>query len=492
MSYDNPRNRNRLLNIAVASNLFAEISTKKNRNAINEPLLGSDQHFYLTPEIGNDKDVYNMPFLLDSGGSPWSEANSYLCYLVENKHSMQRPTDSVHRTAARLLDYKLFTEDEDIDWLNFGGKRISSRPSYRYFYYLTEVRGLSAEVVNQYTGDVYDFYKFVSDAWHPHISMKRVDSTKTARVYYSTHTGSGSREYLKRSQTKPTPPKKPTPLGYVYDDGEKLRPLSVEQIVELKQIINGVAWSPFERLLILIPLLTGARKQSVLTLRMRHIKQLVEAVPEVDGTRKLHIGPSTLVNTKHSKKQVLYFPPQLAVELEVYANCKQAKDRRDKFKKKYALSNPDLPTMNAGDIYLFLSEQGNCYYMGKDDPRYPRLRRAPSGQVADQLKRKIFRAASDCFPRDFYYHWLRATYAYLLWLSLQKYIDEGVISVTVAISFIQTRLYHKSRETTENYLKLFQNIDIQMRAQEAFEDILLPDALIEEQLSELLEKDENE
>ena len=109
MSYDNPRNRNRLLNIAVASNLFADISTKKNRNAINELLTGSDQHFYLTPEIGSDKDVYNMPFLLDSGGSSWSEANSYLCYLVENKHSMQRPTDSVHRTAARLLDYKLFT-----------------------------------------------------------------------------------------------------------------------------------------------------------------------------------------------------------------------------------------------------------------------------------------------------------------------------------------------------------------------------------------------
>ena len=116
--------------------------------------------------------------------------------------------------------------------------------------------------------------------------------------------------------------------------------------------------------------------------------------------------------------------------------------------------------------------------MATDDPRHPIVKSRPSGQVVDNLKRKIFKGATDNFPRDFYYHWLRATYAFLLWLGLQKSIDSGTISESEALSFIQNRLSHKSRETTENYLKLFKNIDVQFMAQELFEDILFSGSMV--------------
>ncbi|MFO7073764.1 site-specific integrase, partial [Pseudomonas aeruginosa] len=66
-------------------------------------------------------------------------------------------------------------------------------------------------------------------------------------------------------------------------------------------------------------------------------------------------------------------------------------------------------------MYVFLSEQANCYYMSSNDPRFPFIKSRPLGAVADTLKKKIMRHVSSNFPRDFTYHWLRATFAYQLY-----------------------------------------------------------------------------
>jgi hypothetical protein len=480
MAYNNSRHRNRLLNINEAQNLFAHISFIDNRYPRKEYLEGTDQSFYLTPEIiGNNQSatVFNMPFLLMSDGQPWVEANSYLCSLMENKAVFNRPTDDVRRRASRLLEYKLFTEDEGIDWLDFSGKRVASRPTYRFFYYLNEVRNLSPTVANQYTYDIYKFYQYVSKKWYD-IDIDRVDKTKTINIYYNSAKSSGSIERLKRSQTKLVPSMANVPSGYVRDQGEILRPLKKEEIIELKSVINSANWTPIERLIILISMMTGARKQTVLSLRVKHVHELTAAKPESDGTLKLYVGPGTLVDTKKNKRQVLYFPPQLVDELSLYLSSKEAKNRRIKFTNTFKQEHPNLSLLKEDDNYFFLSDQGNCYYMGKDDPRYPLIKTVPSGQVANQLKRKILKTANQEFPKDFYFHWLRATYAFLLWLSLQKDIKKGTITESDALSFIQKRLYHKDRKTTENYLKLFKGLDFQIEAQEAFEDLIFPSLII--------------
>jgi hypothetical protein len=482
--YKNERLRKRILNIDVAENLFASISTNKTKNSFKQKLTGSDQHFYLTPEFtgsNDDKNIFNMPFLINGDGTPWWEANSYLCHLIEHKHVMQRPTEDVHRTASRLMGYKLFTEDEGIDWLDFTGRRLSSRPTYRYFHYLYEIKALSPAVVNQYTGDVYKLYMHTSENGHSHkIPMDRVDSVKTINMFYSSARGVHSKSVLKRSQTRAVPPTANCPTGYVRDEGETLRPLSDEQISELKDIINSDSWSPIERLIVLTSLLTGARKQTVLTIRVKHINQLIEEKPEPDNTYKLFAGPGTSIDTKNDKKQTLYIPAQLVRELAIYANCEHAKLRREKFKANYCENYPSVLPVDDDDMYLFLSDQGNCYYLAKSDPRYPVVKSRPVGQVVDQLKRKILRSASSDFPRDFYYHWLRASHAYLLWLAFQKHIESGAINESGVLSFIQKRLHHNQRSTTENYLKLFDNIDFQLDIQEAFEDYLLKDILDDE------------
>ncbi len=82
-------------------------------------------------------------------------------------------------------------------------------------------------------------------------------------------------------------------------------------------------------------------------------------------------------------------------------------------------------------MYLFLSDQGNCYYMASNDPRYTIVRSPQTGQVTETIKRKLQSTASSRFPKDFSYHWLRATFAYQLYQRLQPLVQEGVLRITL-------------------------------------------------------------
>ncbi|PML77554.1 tyrosine-type recombinase/integrase [Enterovibrio norvegicus] len=478
MGYKNDLQRELLLNIPIAENLFANISSLETPFSTKEALSDTAQNeaYHVLPSIKalqQYNSVFNMPFLLHPSRTPWDEANSYLISLVKNKHEMQRPTEDVRRKAAVILDYRLFCDAEGIDWLDFSGRRPSARPTYRYYQYLRDVKALRPRVINQYTGYIYYFYEFIAEHWSEHrIDMTRVDTAETVRVFFKHSNRVSSKDVLARSQTQKTPPKALTPLGYVQDDGELLRPLSLEQWSEVLSIINSNNWSPLERLIVLFSAMTGARKQTVLTIRVKHIRFLEKSKPSTDGTYRLRVGAGTIVDTKNNKAQIIYLPPQLVNELVVYCHCENSMSRREKFKIKYKEKYPNLKGLIDDDIYLFLSEQGNCYFMGKDDPRYPIVKSKPTGQMVDNIKRKIIRSASESFPSEFYYHWLRATFAYLLWIALKKYITSGELDYATVIGVIQNRLSHSQRETTENYLKLFRNVNIRHESQGLFEDYI--------------------
>lgn len=479
MSYSrNPRHRGRIVNISKAENLFGDISSICKKGAHQVPLFCSEppQKVFLTPELVGaviDRHAFNVPFLFNSDGSPWNEANSFIYQHIANKHVKARPSDDAQRKAARLLDYKLFTEDVGIDWRDFSGKRLTSRPTFRYFKYLVEERGLSSQVINQYTSDIYAFYLFVSRNFC-NIPMERVDNVRSIRVFYSGNSGSIEKDVLKRSQTKSVPPRHPVPSGYVRDGRELLRPLNEKEFDELKRIISLPNWNIQERLLVLTSLMTGARKQTVLTMRSGDVERLVKNGPDENGLYRLLAGPGTMIDTKNNTKQVLFLPEVLVEALHVYAHSREACKRRERFRSVLEKEYPDLIPINNSDIYLFLSDQGNCYYMAKTDPRYPVVKYPARGQVTDGLKRKIIQSCSNDFPRNFFYHWLRATFAMQLWIEIQKKVDSGVLNQSDVISIIQSRLHHKSRETSENYLKLFMNIDKRMLGQSVFEELILP------------------
>lgn len=464
----------RIVVIPVFKNAFAELHVSEPPSSTTKvPLIGADPTItlYQVNEYGvrNDEgDIYNFPVVFHSSGQPWVEANSYLLSCTMHKHMSARPTDDVRRKASKLLDYLMFCEEYNIAWADFSGKRPSLRPTYRYYKYLIDKGERSNAVINQYTGVLYYFFKFLSREFLK-IDIDRVDTVKKIKLLINGSRGLRALDVHKRSQTRPSVGVSIVPIGYVRDDGEDLRPLSNSQLNEFLSIIDGDEWSSIERMIFKVALMTGARKQSVLTMRVKHIKQLFDASPRPDGTIVIKAGPGTGIDTKFNKSQDLYFPFQLVEDLQSFVSSSLAVKRRATFLARYQKEHGDLEFLSGADQYVFLSDQGNCYYMAKDDPRYRFVSSPPTGQVTDTMRRKLSLYTGDEFPSAFSYHWLRATFAFQLYQNLKPALASGRLQYGEEISIIQHRLHHSDRRITEHYLKLFKMESKQLEAQELYE-----------------------
>ncbi|UST68628.1 site-specific integrase [Pseudomonas moraviensis] len=463
MSYSNPQHTDRLILMPLARMAFESLPSR--------PLYDPNMAVVIADirTSASDADVlHHYPFLFHSNGEPWHEANSYLLSFVIESNKIKARADSLRRLASRLLDYLLYCERYDLNWLDFTGRRPSLRPTYKYYNYLITLSGRSNQVINQYTSAIYHFYVYVSEHWHQ-IDMERVDTVKQVKFIVNGEQGGRVIDVLKRSQTMRSPGTSTVRLGFVRDEGEDLRPLTNYELSMLMKVVNNEAqWSAVERLILLCSLMTGARKQSVLTIRMKHLEEFCDANLLSSGAYPIYAGPRTGVDTKFDKPQVLHFPKTLADELTTLAHSPLMKGRRAKFMERMGKEHPGV-RMDERDVYLFLSCQGNCYYMAEDDPRYALVKSPPSGQVAETLKRKILKHVPVEFPIDFCYHWLRATYAYQLYQRLQSLVRDGHLRFGDDISFIQARMHHESRQTTENYLKLFNMCQEKVLAQEIYE-----------------------
>ncbi|SBW85247.1 integrase (plasmid) [Pseudomonas veronii 1YdBTEX2] len=472
MSYINQLHQGRLILVPHLRDAFASLHVHE--APPGSATLGLEGHVsrvvFQLDEVGagHDRNLFNFPFLFHVNGDPWHEANDYLLSLMRDKSPLNRRTDDVRRRASKLLDYLLFCEINNLDWQDFSGARPPHRPTYKYFYHLINEGNRSNQVINQYTAAVYHFYKYVSEHWHA-LDMKRVDTIKQVRFIVQGSKGARIINAEKRSQTQRTPPSSSVPLGFVREDGEDLRPLSNRELGAFMDATrNEKEWSAIERLILLVSLMTGARKQTVLTMRLKHLKGFTEDKLEPEGAYKLHAGPRTGIDTKYDKAQVLYIPKQVAEELVTLAKSPMMKKRREKFRAQLEVNHPGL-TVDEDDMYLFLSDQGNCYYMAENDPRYTIVKSPQTGQVTETIKRKLIKSASHPFPKDFSYHWLRATFAYQLYQRLQPLVQEEVLKPGEDIGFIQNRMHHESRETTEKYLKLFKMTQEKVIAQEVWE-----------------------
>lgn len=488
MSYKSV-NETRIFNIPIARELMSRLVANPSKSSQYEKLVSHDgtelnEGFHHITELGNDRDVYNMPFLVREDHTPWNEANSYLCHLIEHQSSNYRPTDKIRRIASSLLQYKVFTETEGIDYLDFKGKRLSQRPTARYYTYLKNNLGYKPRVLNIHTQSVYDFLVYISENWPEHcVDEKRIDNIRSVSMWYQAANGHRIQTTYnqRRLSSKTGRPSNP-PLQTVRDEGEDLRPLSLKQFKDLRIALELNKWSTQERLIIQTAYKAGARKQSILTIRLGDIKSWYNSDIGNTGTIEVKVGPGTNIDTKNDMPLTLYFPKALVESLYTYAQSETANKRRIKFKENFTKTHPNLEVMDEDNIYLFLSDQGNCYYMAKDDPRYKYIKSTPKGQVSKNFQNKIQRLTPNTFPADFTFHWLRATFGYLLYVAIKKKIkiltDNGVLhenEVTDSdiITIIQNRMGHRDRTTTESYLKLFKNVDVRLKIQEIFEDTFI-------------------
>ncbi|PKF49504.1 site-specific integrase [Enterovibrio nigricans] len=86
------------------------------------------------------------------------------------------------------------------------------------------------------------------------------------------------------------------------------------------------------------------------------------------------------------------------------------------------------------------------------------------------MKKKLLKYTGHIFPKDFKFHWLRATFALRYYLFFQPLAAKGLITEGDIVSMVQKRLHHSDRATTEHYLKLFDSVDDRLEAQQKYEE----------------------
>jgi integrase len=209
----------------------------------------------------------------------------------------------------------------------------------------------------------------------------------------------------------------------------------------------------------LIALTTGARIQTVFTLRQKHFEKILHP----DETEvKIKIGLGTDCDTKFNKIHTLIVPAWVYNKVKVYLNSPRYKTRLDVAKHIFEGESKQ---------YVFLTNRGIPFYSSKFDPYRDQYKEPPSGNTVRQF---IFRSIKKEFNKqglktDFSFHDLRATYGMNLLDKLMILVDKGELKLSHALIHIKERMGHNSLSTTEKYLNFREKHKIKEQAQDAYE-----------------------
>lgn len=443
----------------------SEATLKPTKEVSQKVTIGNSNVYYITKNRANYLEnnlLYHFPVILNKDGSLWYEANNFLLNSALDDQFNYSP-QKIARMASRLLDYKIWSEDNFVDIYNFSALRAKNRPTYNYFQYLND-QNLSAGNINQRTSLIYKFT--IANSSRHNIHIQRIDQVSDAYIIFKNQLGHDVGKKVKTRKLTKRIIKSRLSSNKVVDDGESLRPLSHEDQKALVSALNHPRYAVDERLIFQISLDTGARKQTILTLRLKHVKSFTENNISSDRHFKINVGFGTDVDTKFDKRFTLSIPESLAEKLKIYAFSQSAAKRRNKF-----LKDSNGLFKNEDDVYLFLGERGNCRYMAKNDPRFDKTKNPPSGTSIQTIINRLYKYdLSNDFPVDYTFHWNRASFAFNYYEFLQPLVDSQDISYQDQIFCIQNALGHSNAKTTEGYIKYFTNNNTMLEMQSKWED----------------------
>ncbi len=240
-------------------------------------------------------------------------------------------------------------------------------------------------------------------------------------------------------------------LEDTIQDGGKLRPLPANEQQWVMEALNALR-NPEMYLIILFMHSTGARVQTATTLRVRHFTTEVLAFPNAisggGSVFKLKCGPGTGIDTKGNKQGVLQIPLPLYQALRTYALSARAQHRRE------SAAGDDN-----GDQYLFLTQQGNPYYLAKDeaakfDPDLKRRYLQNGGTVREFLTGRLIPHVQMHHDPRFHFriHDLRATFGMNHTDIQMGLVESGKATLSQARNIVRALMWHKSSATTDLYL----------------------------------------
>ena len=413
-----------------------------------------------------DGTVRGFPIIFRDNGEPWDLGNLYLMY----KFNQMAKAGGVNvktltNKAKHLAMFLRWIEHNrslghDLHELHFP-ERPQERVTYRYHRYLKRLlrarpQPIGAGVAKIRMATVVDFYRRLVEG--EMIAPTEIENpayeSKIAGIPITNRIGL---QYIKQVETTDLAfhlPRRETEQGCI-NDGEKLRPLTDFEQDVILAALDDSGNRAFE-LMIWVALATGARKQTVCTLRTGAIRELYKNRAEGDKELLLRVGNQTDVDVKYKANGAqyrLHIPVELAKHLLAYADGDEAKHRREK--SFYG---------DTDNNYLFLTRDGTPYYTSereiwdRQDPKFShrismkeRLEFTVSeGQSLNALIGRLIKKIRLRYPKfsRFSVHDLRATFGMNF---VRDGMKNGLISKDL-LPMLKIRMNHASVETTFHYL----------------------------------------
>lgn len=410
---------------------------------------------------------YHFPTILMKDGSPWSDANRYLLHKLKGiMPTSHRTLDSIARD---LAGFRRWLDKENINYLHIP-ENTWGKTTYLYCSHLHDevrLKNIALGTAKKKMSSIQGFYRWLKlDGNKFEYPLWREND---AYILFKDQYGFNRSKNISRTDLSSSfrTLKNTNNFSEYIEDGGKLRPLPKDEQVAIVKALKDIGNIEMT-LSFLIALTTGARLQTVFTLRRCNF---AKSLPEMTSYRNIKIGKNTLVNTKFGKSMTILMPGWLYIRIKIYLNSERCKKRVNNCQHIYSTE---------GEQYAFISRNGRPYYMSKNDPFESIYRTPPRGNGITQFIRQQLQPSLEKYGNifEFRFHDLRATFGMNL---LEEKINTENIQLTSdrnspeyfrVLMYIKERMGHSNIKTTIAYLNYKENYKIASQIQNQFEEYL--------------------
>lgn len=406
----------------------------------------------------------HFPIILINDNYPWENPLRYFLNKIRSSYKIPSP-ETLKSIASSLIDFYNFCSNDSVDYLSCEHPLKSPIRKYKsHLIYKIKTESLAVSTVKLRLNHVVNFYRYLIKVeevafLHPPFQdsegIVSIYNNETNQYYHKINLtsdvqrGLGNTGYNNQDSGF---------KGNIRDYGD-LKPLSLnEQSILIKALdeLGNIEM----KLIFLIALTTGARKETILTLRRADFSFSCEKQKEIiiyagDWLRRPSNSPREvevpLPDSKSNKPIKIFFPIPIYNKVKTYINSPRALSR---------LKKVDSPKKVKSAHYVFLSQQGNPFFISKFDENIFNFQTRPTGQalatfIQDKLK-PLLKAMG--FESHFKFHDLRATFGMNLTNCLiNSTSNEQKVDFSEALNIVKNRMNHSNLSTTQQYLNFKSN-----------------------------------
>lgn len=420
----------------------------------------SKEQFIPNEEFDIDNFLH-FPILTHDDGSVWKHGSLYLLSKLKNyKKPSPKTLDSI---ATDLKHFKEYCDSENIDYLIAPRKVL--RPTYLYRSHLQQLlrnEKISPNTIKRRMSAIVGFYEYLINIERVEFKFPLWESGITSVTYHDSYGFQQSKQVQTKDVSRVVATSNPDLFDDAIIDGGRLHPLPQNQQIALVKALKTIGNTEMT-LGFLIAFTTGARIQTVFTLRKKHFENPLK---DEENEVKIKIGYGTDCDTKFNKLHTLILPSWIYQKVRIYLNSPRYKKREEKAVHIFDDQNKQ---------YIFLTNRGAPFYAAHDDPYRHLYKEVPNGATIRQfifnsLKKQL---KIDGFRFDFSFHDLRATFGMNLLDKLMPLVDSKELKLSHALIHIKERMGHSSLSTTEKYLNFSDKNKIKEQAQDNYEEYLI-------------------